>query len=869
MRTTLTRSRVVQALKTACCAFLTFLAVSSASASADEQPPDVRTYAFNVPAGRATDTLKQVAQQAGMEIMFSAEEPQRVRTPALKGEMPVKVAFLRLLEGTELEAVFDRSSRAVTVRRRNPADRQSTRAQTTAAASSASLAASAENVVRLDPFQVVSSEGGYLQSTSTVATRANRQTIEIPQTISVLTEEFLADTGAYDAGEAISYVGNTFVRDQFTEPGNTIMRGFEREGEVYVDGFRDVTFPRDAAAYDRMEVVKGPPSAVQGRSGSSGLINWVTKKPTFGRDFEKATLAYVSGDYQEMFRAVVDVNRTLLKNENHHLGVRAVAIYQDGESWVDLLKNDKMAIYPSVRWQWKKTEVNIFGGLLRSTTPSRDIGSGPAFFAKEFRDKFTDPALGGAANDPISALNIKYGANPVGPDSLRDDDVGVAVASVSHTFNDIFSVRQAYQFLSKTTDRIWYDPTALTTQVTTSFLGVSGVWVPVARGGNHNVENRHAVQGDFVANYKITSRIQSVTLAGYEWWSSVSQNDTKSLAVGQQFTRVNLAAPFVRDANYWKGRITGITFSSRNREIVETLGYYAQQEFDFFGRFLLQGAWRHDIQDLFRRNKVSGNVTADSEDDTDSVRFGGTVFLNKEKTFAAYAVYSDQKNPQQNRLQYGNLRPGDPRIDDRLIWDPAMELVEFGLKGEFFDRRLSLTAAYFEMTKTGNLNTISNVPMESVGEQVFADVASIADSTNKGWEFAAVGNLGRGVSFLANLSFNDSNEKRVFGTELVNQRIHRVPDYAANVFVKWDLRNGRKNGFILRAGMNTYADFEGTFNGVRTTLTDTFTRYDAGVTYRWNRYSFDLFANNVTDEAIILFRGGPPRTLKFTISSQW
>ncbi len=152
---------------------------------------------------------------------------------------------------------------------------------------------------RMDPFTVVPNEEGYIQSTSTVATRSNRPTIEIPQTISVFTDEFLTDIGAHDANAAIAYVGNTYVRDDVTVPGNTIMRGFERSGEVYVDGFRNASFPRDAAAYDRLEVVKGPPSAVQGRSGSSGLINWVTKKPTFGRNFAKATLTYVEGGFQE------------------------------------------------------------------------------------------------------------------------------------------------------------------------------------------------------------------------------------------------------------------------------------------------------------------------------------------------------------------------------------------------------------------------------------------------------------------------------------------------------------------------------------------------------------------------------------------
>ncbi len=728
---------------------------------------------------------------------------------------------------------------------------------------------SAGEAVRLEPFTVVSSaESGYLHSTSTVATRANRATIEIPQSITVLTEEFLSDTAVFDEGEAIAYVGNTFVRDQFTEPGNTIMRGFEREGEVYVDGFRDVTFRRDAAAYDRMEVVKGPPSAVQGRSGSSGLINWVTKKPNFGRNFLKSTVTY-GGTTEELYRGVLDANKTFRDEPENKLGVRAVAVYQRGDSWVDLLPNNTRALYPSFRWQRRGTEINVFGGGLESESPSRDIGSGPAFFAKDFRDKFTDPALGGNPNDPISALNLEYGANPVGPDSVRNDRVATGIASISHKFNEVFHARQGYQFLTASHDRLWFDPTALTTQVTTSYLGVPGVWVPVARGGNDRVEHRHALQGDLVASYPVFKHVRAVTMVGYEWWESKLRNNAYNLPVAPEFLRVNLAAPFRRDPEYWKNRITAINTSSRNRETVENLSYYIQQELDVVQRVMLQAAWRHDTQDTFRRNIQSGTLLADTKDATDSIRFGGTVFLNQAKSLALYGVYSDQKNPSQSRNQYSNLNAGDPRIDDRLVWDPAMELVEFGLKGEFLGKRLSLMAAYFKMTKTGNLNTISNVPLESVGENIFAGVASLADSTNEGWEFAAVGNVWRSVSFTANLSFNDSNEKRIFGAELIDQRIHRVPDYDFNIFVKWDLRRGKRDGFSLRAGVNSYADFEGTFNGVRTTLSEPFTKYDAGVNYRFGRHAVDLFVRNLTDEPIILFRGAAPRVVRLTINSTW
>ncbi len=52
-------------------------------------------------------------------------------------------------------------------------------------------------------------------------------------------------------------------------------------------------------------------------------------------------------------------------------------------------------------------------------------------------------------------------------------------------------------------------------------------------------------------------------------------------------------------------------------------------------------------------------------------------------------------------------------------------------------------------------------------------------------------------------------------------------------------------------------------------LTSTFTKCDAGVNYRWKRYSVDLFVKNLTDAPIILFRGGDPRSYTLTVDVAW
>lgn len=63
--------------------------------------------AFNVPAGFAETTLKQFAEQAGMEVLFSTEVARGVRTNAVKGNLVVHEAARQMLSGTPLYVVND------------------------------------------------------------------------------------------------------------------------------------------------------------------------------------------------------------------------------------------------------------------------------------------------------------------------------------------------------------------------------------------------------------------------------------------------------------------------------------------------------------------------------------------------------------------------------------------------------------------------------------------------------------------------------------------------------------------------------------------------------------------------------------------
>jgi len=72
---------------------------------------------FDVPAGDALATLKQAAQQGGVQIMYPAATVQGVKTRAVKGEYAPREALDRMLDGTGLAVVQDEKTGALAVRR--------------------------------------------------------------------------------------------------------------------------------------------------------------------------------------------------------------------------------------------------------------------------------------------------------------------------------------------------------------------------------------------------------------------------------------------------------------------------------------------------------------------------------------------------------------------------------------------------------------------------------------------------------------------------------------------------------------------------------------------------------------------------------
>ena len=154
--------------------------------------------------------------------------------------------------------------------------------------------------------------------------RHTRPIAETPQTISVLTEAQIEESGYTDLARILDAQPGVTVGTG--ENGNAfgdryIIRGQEARSDVFVDGLRDPGMTtRESFAVDQVEISKGPSSTFAGRGSAGGAINAITKQATTDYSFTKASLGIGSDRY---VRATADVN--LVASEDFAL--RANVLY--------------------------------------------------------------------------------------------------------------------------------------------------------------------------------------------------------------------------------------------------------------------------------------------------------------------------------------------------------------------------------------------------------------------------------------------------------------------------------------------------------------------------------------------------------------
>ncbi|MBO6834673.1 MAG: TonB-dependent siderophore receptor [Alphaproteobacteria bacterium] len=176
-----------------------------------------------------------------------------------------------------------------------------------------------EDTYVLEPITVL---GNQEDATGPVTDKGNPPTVtgskvpvyanEVPQSLSVLGKEDLERFNADRVSETLRYTAG-MMTDVFGDDNDTDwmrIRGFQADQNgIYLDNAQNLAFAfgsfyTDPYALERIEVLRGPSSALYGGSNPGGIVNYVSKRPGVriretvlqGKDAPSGSIAFDVGD---------------------------------------------------------------------------------------------------------------------------------------------------------------------------------------------------------------------------------------------------------------------------------------------------------------------------------------------------------------------------------------------------------------------------------------------------------------------------------------------------------------------------------------------------------------------------------------------
>lgn len=219
-----------------------------------------------------------------------------------------------------------------------------------------------EEVFTLSPFEVVTDENvGYLATSSLAGSRLNTDLKDVASAISVVTQEFMEDTGStnlqdilvYQTNAEVSGVGGNFYGTDANDGGyrnrmlvnpqsGTRLRGLNTAD--LTRNFFASNIPMDGYNTARLDIQRGPNSILFGLGSPAGIINSTLKDPQMGKFFGAVQASF---DNYGSLRETVDLNVPLIKDQ---LTLRVIGLNNEKKFRQDYTYEDDQRLYAAMKW---------------------------------------------------------------------------------------------------------------------------------------------------------------------------------------------------------------------------------------------------------------------------------------------------------------------------------------------------------------------------------------------------------------------------------------------------------------------------------------------------------------------------------------
>ncbi len=638
-------------------------------------------------------------------------------------------------------------------------------------------------------------ENSYHAKQNKTAVKTNTALIDLPQSISVITQEFIRDQNMHSIADTLRYVPGVGIAQGEGNRDNPVFRGNTSTSDMYVDGIRDdVQYFRDLYNIDQVEVLKGPNAMVFGRGGSGGLINRTTKQADWNNRRE---LGFQGGTWDK-FRVTADVNQVM----NDHFALRLNGMWETADSYRADVQSERWGVSPTLSWR------------------SNDHNTKATLSYEHYEDQRTaDRGISSFNGRPLDTdVSTFFGDPKHSPTSVTVDAVNAVIA---HNFNNHLSVRNStrYAVYDKFYQNIY--PTA---------VNATANQVAIAAYNNVTQRENFFNQTDLTFAFN-TGIVKHTLLAGAEFARQETNNFRNTgyfTDLGKNTTAVNV--PLINP------RYTGnVTFrqsatDADNHGIATVAAGYLQDQIQLTRQLQAIIGLRYDNFSMaFRNNRSGDNITV--TDNLFSPRAG--LVYKPIDNFALYANYSIAYVPRAGE-QLGSLT-----LSNAALKPEKFNNYEIGAKWEIHPD-LSATLAFFQLDRLNALATDPNNPAVSF---------LVDGQRTRGMELGLSGNISDAWHVMGGYAYQHGKiTQSMSSTALAGATLAQLPEHSFSLWNRYDITPqwGVGLGAIYRGKLYAATDNLVTLPG--------FLRFDAAVYFKLNQ-AIDMQINveNLLDKSYYAF----------------
>ena len=509
-----------------------------------------------------------------------------------------------------------------------------------------------------DPEEIIV-KGKVLYSDQVTALKTPVPIIDVPQTLSIVTDEDIRKQGFRELGDIVRYTPGVNTSQGEGHRDSIVFRGVRSTADFYLDGVRDdVQYYRSLYNLEQVEILRGPNALLFGRGGTGGIINRVTKKAVLGDAFGSFDMG---ADTFGAFDFAVDYNVQTGENSALRINFHSDTL----ENHRDYYDGDRYGFNPTLRVQ-----------LSPQTT--LDLS-----YEHADHERFIDRGVPTLNGEPVEAFEeIVFGDTDTNLTTLRAD---IYRANISHEFSDT----QNGNFVIQYSDfaKMYKNYYA---------SGYSGGNTFTADGYKDPTERTNLIISGNVVNEFQTGSVKHTLLVGAEIIDTENENfryNTFFITTEDDNEVFNINRPIdfgvnaagVRTYNDFTADLKSKTASD-----IEVTSFYIQDQIDVSDNFKIMLGGRFDSFDITVRDIKNG--TSETREDEEVSPRAGLIFKPQEN-LSLYVSYSESFLPRSGE-QFKSLSSSSARLDPDVF-----ESTEIGVKWDIRDN-LSFTVSYFDSEQT-------------------------------------------------------------------------------------------------------------------------------------------------------------------------